>query len=546
VIVLLAGGVAAAQQPPAQQAPTFRTGTLVVPLDVRVTDRKGVPITDLTAADFTLTEDKVPQRITQFIHQIHEPEAPTSLSIGARFMDTAGAPPPRRRIFLIVMGRGRLQYPGKGADGAIHFVKNNLLPQDHVAVLAWDRATPFTTDHAKVVAVLERFKTQHEDVESRIQSQTGGLAGVYGSRDLPASVRGAVDSVFAGEAGALPESVNPNARAMADRERRTVDDLLSEAVGATREFVPGTTGGLGEFDDYVETTVQSMADLMSIYRGIDYLKYLDGEKHLLYISPNGFALPSVDDDKSLAAVAADARVVFNAIHTGGTSMSGSWGKTTSERLAELTGGYYTSLMYANQAADRLDGMTRSSYLLGYSPTNSAWDNKYRRVDVKVNRPGAVVHFRHGYFGREARPPMNAAAVLSLTRISAATRTGDVTDIELKKVTASPATGTNRERQVLVEFMLSGAQLLTGTEGTNRTAKFDLAVFIGDEQSLLIGQTWQTVELKLDAANYARIVRDGLPITLRVPIRRSSSYAKVIVYDYGADLLGSAQVKVRRK
>jgi hypothetical protein len=283
---------------------------------------------------------------------------------------------------------------------------------------------------------------------------------------------------------------------------------------------------------------------MSIYRGIEYLKFLDGEKHLLYVSPFGLTLPSVDDDKSLAATAADARVVLDVVHTGGSGSG--WAGSTSARLAELTGGYYTSLMYADKAVDRIDGMTRSSYLLGYSPANRAWDNKYRRVEVKVNRPGAQVHYRHGYFGREARPPMNAAAVLSLTRISAATRIGPVIDIELKNVFASPATGANGAREVLVEFVLNAAQVVTGVDGVSRTAKFDLAVFIGDERSLLIGQTWQTIELKLEPERHDRMMRDGLPITLRVPIRRSSSYAKVIVYDYRSDLLGSAQVKVRKK
>ena len=78
------------------------------------------------------------------------------------------------------------------------------------------------------------------------------------------------------------------------------------------------------------------------------------------------------------------------------------------------------------------------------------------------------------------------------------------------------------------------------------AQFDLAVFVGDERQLLVGQTWQTVELKLEPERYDRFVRDGFPITLRLPIRRSSSFAKVIVYDYGSDLLGTANVRVRKK
>jgi len=551
VFALLMVEASAQQAPPLAptQAPTFRTGTLVVPLDVRVTDRKGVPITDLTAADFMVTEDRVRQRITQFVPQSEAAGTPTPLTVGARFIDP-GVPTPQRRIFLIVLGRGRLQAPGKGVDGAIHLVRNRLLPQDHVAVLAWDRATAFTTDHARVLQVLERFKGEHNAIEAIIAQAAGGLAGVYGSRDYPVSVRSSIDRVFA-ETGATatPDTVVPNATGIAARERRAVNNLLSEAAGADRGLVPDDVSQLGEFDKYVATTVQSMQDLFSIYRGIDYLKYLDGEKHLLYISPGGVSLPSADDDRSLAATASDARVAIDIIHTGGTSGMADWSfaGSTSSRVAELTGGFYASLMHADKAADRLDAMTRSSYLIGYSPTNRQWDSKYRRVEVRVNRPGAQVHYRHGYFGRESRPPMDAAAVLSLTRISAAVRSATpVTDIQLLRVTASPITGAERSREVLIEFSVSGAKLAFGTDAARRTVKFDLAVFIGDEQQLLVGQTWQTIDLKLEPERYERFLRDGIPISLRVPIRRSSKNAKIVVYDYGSDLMGSAFVSVKKK
>jgi hypothetical protein len=72
------------------------------------------------------------------------------------------------------------------------------------------------------------------------------------------------------------------------------------------------------------------------------------------------------------------------------------------------------------------------------------------------------------------------------------------------------------------------------------------VFIGDEQNLPVGQTWQTVELTIEPERYDRYVREGFPVALRLPIRRSATRAKVVVYDYGSDLLGSKIVRVRKK
>lgn len=49
-----------------QQVPVFRTGVDLVHVGVTVTDRKGAPISDLTAADFTVLEDGKPQTVRYF------------------------------------------------------------------------------------------------------------------------------------------------------------------------------------------------------------------------------------------------------------------------------------------------------------------------------------------------------------------------------------------------------------------------------------------------------------------------------------------------
>jgi hypothetical protein len=89
------------------------------------------------------------------------------------------------RIFLIVLGRGRLQPPGNGVDGMMHFVRDLLLPQDQVAVMAWNRATDFTSDHTQIAGMLERFKKRHEAIESELAMYFSGLRAVYGSPGIP-------------------------------------------------------------------------------------------------------------------------------------------------------------------------------------------------------------------------------------------------------------------------------------------------------------------------------------------------------------------------
>src|SRR3954471_22241881 len=57
----------AAPQP--DQTPTFRTEANFVRVDVYPT-RNGTPVTDLSAQDFEILEDKLPQKIDEFEHVV--------------------------------------------------------------------------------------------------------------------------------------------------------------------------------------------------------------------------------------------------------------------------------------------------------------------------------------------------------------------------------------------------------------------------------------------------------------------------------------------
>src|SRR5687768_3466220 len=167
--VLSAAALAAQQQ--TQPPPTFRSGTTVVPVDVRVVDRGGKPITDLTTSDFTVLEDGVPQKIVHFSFQALEPVPGAAADPRLTLRKPLGeaVTPQDKRIFLIVLGRGRQVGPVKGVEGAMRFVKQRLLPQDQVAVLAYNRSTDFTTDHAKVIETLDRYWKKHQSIETKLQ-----------------------------------------------------------------------------------------------------------------------------------------------------------------------------------------------------------------------------------------------------------------------------------------------------------------------------------------------------------------------------------------
>src|SRR5204862_3636457 len=139
----------------------YRARATLVPLDVRVVDKKGKSVDDLKPEDFTVLENGVKQEIKHFVPIVISAVDAASAR-AALLATTRGAPaeiaPQTPRVFLIVLGRGNLQIPSKGLDGAIHLVRDLLLPQDVVALVAWNRATDFTTDHEWIARAIERYK----------------------------------------------------------------------------------------------------------------------------------------------------------------------------------------------------------------------------------------------------------------------------------------------------------------------------------------------------------------------------------------------------
>ena len=63
-VMMLSGPLVRAQQPQETPEPVFRTLTRLIVENVVVKDKGGNPVEGLTAKDFTVTEDGVPQAIS--------------------------------------------------------------------------------------------------------------------------------------------------------------------------------------------------------------------------------------------------------------------------------------------------------------------------------------------------------------------------------------------------------------------------------------------------------------------------------------------------
>lgn len=594
---LLAGPLLAQSQ---RVPGTIRVQVTLVPINVVVTDKDDRPVTDLTRDDFVILEDGVRQAVAHFSLQTlsastPEPEATKAL---LRKVPTASLEPQTRRTFIIVLGRGRLQRVSKSVDALIAFVNKELLPQDVVAVMGWNRATDFTTDHEKIVQVLERFKKYHEGVEAKMALRFSGLAAIYGSKEIPKNLQPDIDRIFV-VPGAInarhlpPGSVTDSGKIKDDARQATegLQRMENDAAGTMSSLDQLQVDALTDlsFDDYVSSNAQTMQDLQNLYTAVEYLRYMDGEKHLLFFTEQGLFLPRLENDKSLAAMANDARVTIDTFQTGGVDASGLPSAATGPDMSMAGGGGFSSAaagrggagrgggggqqarpgnfsrMFAlsslrniasmtggrssihgdiGKALSTVNDVTRTEYLLGYYPSNPNWDGKYRNLTVRVRRPGLKVSYRRGYYARESLQPFDRKAFLTYSRIAAAGQyEQEVKDLKVK-AQATVATAASGGQEVQIDLVIDAERIPFKEENGIYKATIQFTTFYGDSRGRSLGDLWQTLELNLRPATWERAKKEGISYSTRVPLAAQGQTFKIVVYSYEADLVGSVTTKLR--
>lgn len=576
-LVVPSARTGAARQQQAQS--TFRSGVTAVPINVRVVDRDGRPVTDLKQGDFTVFEDDIRQPVVSFSQQVLVAQAPGPAQRARPEIPSFEPSPQSQRLFLIVLGAGSVRSrplgpegpsqvnPAKAIEGLLHLLRDRLLPQDQVALLAYNRATDFSADREGIARVLSGFQ----------ESEQAGLAALA-RQSAATSVQSPAASVFA-TAPAGPSLSTP--------------------------------AELG-FAEYVNGRNRSTSDVETLYFGIKYLRFMPGEKHLIYLSANGlpqpvptsfesFRTPPWDDPSQVAAAANNARVAVHVIQTGGipsdpgpflpavpvltpriilpgqayfgtggsgsTSADGSQG--TAERepvkpdpwasvslpglnavgmqglqelrtLAIRTGGHASLFGDAAKALDRIDEETRVDYLLAYSPSNPTWDGRYRALRVEVNRPGVTVLFRHGYYAELPSASLTRRAVVADSRlIAAAASNAQRRDIAISAIPAFTKNTKGKGGEMVVRIVIDASRLgWTADDLERHVANLDVAVFCLDARGKTLGQTRRMLDVALTEARFELASKQGLPYTVRVPITAPARFVKIVVYNFATNLTGS--------
>ncbi len=393
---LLAGLAASAhfpaQQLAAQQGPVFQAETSLMEVEVRVTDRRGRPVSDLTKEDFELLENGEPQIISTF--EFVSPPQPRSAE---RVDPPAGAATPggeaageelaaeemARSTFVYLATRGRREDRRRIYAAVRKFLNENLAPGMLVSL----QGTPFTSSRTELL--------EHLDAT---------LVGSGGP--------GLVDTLAV--------------------------DLAREDIGYSSAF----ESLLEEANEEFAAESEEIADRSALYRRIRMLEYIDliralgvypGRKVVILFATG---LPVDEDNIDIMEMLEDeatrARVRFYVSDVGGltatppggtaenavdaTSLFGdvannAFARQSEQRqsnqdglfdLARATGG--RAVLNSNSFDEVFDVfLTENSgyYLLGYYPRDTEQRGRVRRIKVTVHRSGTRVRHQRRYY--EERP-----------------------------------------------------------------------------------------------------------------------------------------------
>jgi VWFA-related protein len=442
-VLALAAPLVLAQQPPEPprelRREVFRVDTEVVLLDVVARDKKGRTVRDLRPDEVEVYEDGVRQETGTFRFL-------DSRALGEALEDAAegpakgaGAPAPEaprpgesRHLNLVTFLFDQLGPDGRNIarKAALSFLELENRPDVYMSVFqirdSLRLVQQFTTDRESVrTAVLHatgEVDTQYTAATERLSEEVGRANGL---RDqVLALATGGAGQATAGAAARLGQAIN----------------FANMAVNALR------------LTDTLQREQQGQSVLFAILALAKNQQALAGRKTILFFSEGVQAPPALEhvlltaiseanranvsvyavDSRGLSTVSDTAAAKATLDEAVATSMRQQMARglqlvtreemlvadtaesslrmdkvATLEQLAESTGGMMISRTNdVRSGIARAVGDLRGYYEIAYSPTNRTFDGKFRKIAMKVTRPGVSVQTRSGYF---AMPPGEGTA-----------------------------------------------------------------------------------------------------------------------------------------
>jgi len=560
LLILLALLPAQSALPQDQGIPgPIRIITRVVNVNVVATDKKGNPVTDLTKDDFTISDEGRPQQVGFFsaIDNRHPPSTPAPLDPDTYTNEiVSGGATPSVTILLFDALHTQWASQAYGLHHLRQFLRK-IQPQDHVGLyLLGDKLTilhPYQEDSSELIAAIHRYDERKVQGARKPKGGPGKNAGSALDRFLAGKdVRYYFDLMGkAGAAYALSEaewrrqitslSISAICRQLSSVEGRKSLVWITDSIGETRAFVnedagrfvaihgdPGrmgllfgfpsvTSGGLYEID-LAQLDREDIERMLRLMNDAGIAVYPVGAGGIAPFTP-WLDIPSPQLPMSFRDIGG---MMDLANHTGGRAFF----NRNDVEIGIL------------KAVDD----SRFSYSLAFYPDHNKWNGEWRKIRVKVNRPGVRVLARSGYFAlpdASPVPPKDRTVFLHEIAESPVESTQLPFSVHLSK-SALP-TGPLLHADVHVELQ----PMLTSRESGRQAGNFEVVfVQLGDADNPLTTNA-EAVSANLRPDQVAQAFQKGWDLKVRFPIAHGATNLCVILHDILTDEVGSVRIPLKR-
>jgi VWFA-related protein len=501
----------------------MRIESELVLVNVVARDKQGKPITDLKQSDFTLLEDGKPQKISSFDFENLDTK-PLFASAGPAQQTTSGPVTPAKPILT-----------AKDADQA--------LSNKRVIVLFFDLSSMAPDETERAIQAARKY------VQTKMTS-----ADLIAIVTLASSLR--LDQDFTGDQAQLLRVLNR----FSHSEGQGMDNGSTGDADGIEESGNAYTPDETEYNQF--NTDRKLQALQSISQ---ILGKFNQKKSLIYFS-SGVTQTGIENQAALRGAINTAVKANVAIYTldargleaqppGGSAATASLRGTamysgaavqnsldanfaSQETLTTLsgdTGGKaFLDTNDLGQVFDRVQRDTSVYYVLGYKSSSPLRDGRYRRIQVKVNRPGLNLEFRKGYYAPKDFQHFNAEDKQQQMEDELNSELPN-TDLAVY-MAASYFRMDDRRFYVPVALVVPGSQIPFTKGGDKDKASLDILGEVIDELKRPVGSVRETVKLSLDAAQEVR--RKNVQYSTGFMLLTGKYHFKFVVRENQSGRLGS--------
>jgi VWFA-related protein len=530
--------MAAAQEPPPV---SFKTEVNYVEVGAIVTDEQGHFVRTLTKDDFQIFEDGRPQKVAGFsLVDLPVRRLPASTSdllpIEPDVSTNAGGL--QGRLYLIVLDDVHTDLPRTGLvkAAARRFIERNLADNDLAAVVTtsgrFEAVQDFTSNRRLLLAAVETFvgqklrsavleKLDYYKTEKEMTGQDLGLQG------RPAN------DAYDVERGQRARNTLLTLKNLAEslagvHGRRKALVYISEGIDYSttnfeewRERAGNARTGVSIEGDVRDAITAASRANVSIY-SID-------PRGLTNQGDTGIELNYVPENPNIglnsAALLDELRISQDSLRV----------------LAEQTGGLaFVNSNDLGEAFDRVVRDNSSYYMLGYYPTNEKRDNRFRRIEVRLNKPGLQVRARKGYVS----PAKNDQAVRRLAKLEGSPELADALNrpiptsgLTLHANTAS-FKGVAPNTSVAVTILVDGSGFTFAEKDGWIEDKLEVSVSAIDGKGVIRGNEHFDMNIRVRSENRAILTATGFRAISKIDVPPGKYNLRIGARESGGGALGT--------